>query len=425
MNKKAQLAVFGVFIVVVLITMSFIMAPNKSPLEEAPAENTDTVVVKKFIHQCIHDTGKQGIQFLAWQGGYFTVEIIDNSSISFEIPYYWDQNKSIMPPIEVIELELAVLIKRLLPECLNQFKNIEDTGLEINTGEISPKVKFNQKDIMIELQHPITIKSAKTVWKSSIPLTKIDQNFKERYDIVREIMDVQEANPGFIPVGTIADLSEEHNFKYEIEYIGEEDIHVILYFIEPDLVYAYSARYGWDDVYQNKSVKIHPVEGLSAFPGYAFNHVVEATGNNVTFKDYTTLFDINPTTGAISFTPTNEQAGEHTIMIVAEDNQKNKDRTILHLNITRDNLDPIIQPVQDIRMSIHETRRFRLSATDPDQDILFFNVESSFDNVSIDTVSGEITISPNEPGNHRIKAIVSDPFGHIDYTYFFVEVEDE
>jgi hypothetical protein len=54
---------------------------------------------------------------------------------------------------------------------------------------------------------------------------------------------------------------------------------------------------------------------------------------NLTFADFTPLFDINPILGTITFTPAEEQKGNYSILLKIEDNQGNVEYTTLKLVI--------------------------------------------------------------------------------------------
>lgn len=65
---------------------------------------------------------------------------------------------------------------------------------------------------------------------------------------------------------------------------------------------------------------------------------VADTGENLTFYDYTDIFDINVSSGMISFIPSSSQEGSHLVNITVRDNStctNDFDSTIINLTITR------------------------------------------------------------------------------------------
>jgi len=56
-----------------------------------------------------------------------------------------------------------------------------------------------------------------------------------------------------------------------------------------------------------------------------FYYKINASGYNLSFNDYTSLFDINNKTGVINFTPTEEEIGNHSVWISLKDKFGNED----------------------------------------------------------------------------------------------------
>lgn len=83
----------------------------------------------------------------------------------------------------------------------------------------------------------------------------------------------------------------------------------------------------------NYTLKINEIPDLTATANVPFVYNVKASGINVNFTDYTNLFDINKTTGMISFTPSQDDIGEYVIWINAVDSVENEDFESFGLNI--------------------------------------------------------------------------------------------
>jgi hypothetical protein len=73
----------------------------------------------------------------------------------------------------------------------------------------------------------------------------------------------------------------------------------------------------------NLAPSVHAVVDTSAIEDQPFRMTISASdpnsGDVLRFSDNTSLFDINRFTGEISFTPTNDDVGEHEIIIIATD----------------------------------------------------------------------------------------------------------
>ena len=81
--------------------------------------------------------------------------------------------------------------------------------------------------------------------------------------------------------------------------------------------------------------KINEIPGFTIKVGGLFFYDVNATGKNISFEDFSYLFDIDKRTGVIYFVPTTEQIGQHQIFIRAFDIYKNEDFESFSINITK------------------------------------------------------------------------------------------
>jgi hypothetical protein len=79
------------------------------------------------------------------------------------------------------------------------------------------------------------------------------------------------------------------------------------------------------------------IEGLTMVASKPFSYTVGATdvdyGDTLTFSDDTELFNIDPDTGEISFTPTEKNAGVHYVTITVTDGEGESDQMTLTFNI--------------------------------------------------------------------------------------------
>ena len=144
-----------------------------------------------------------------------------------------------------------------------------------------------------------------------------------------------------------------------------------------------------------------------------YTYQVTATdldGDYINFFDNTTLFDINPATGLISFTPkTNNDAGNHTIEIFVFDFQGGFASQVYNLSITAVNDKPVLDFIGTITAQGGVVSTFSVNAIDEEtaSSDLIYNVSGvSFVNISSNT----ITLSPEagDAGEHSINITVSD-----------------
>ena len=86
----------------------------------------------------------------------------------------------------------------------------------------------------------------------------------------------------------------------------------------------------------------------------------------LTFSDNTTLFEIDPSTGVIAFTPRQDQVGSHSIQVAVLDQAGTTDRRNFTLDIQDADDPPVLGPIPDLVATQGQPFTFRASASDPD-----------------------------------------------------------
>ena len=85
----------------------------------------------------------------------------------------------------------------------------------------------------------------------------------------------------------------------------------------------------------NYQFQVENISDMNATVHESFYYKVKAIGLNLTFEDYSPLFVINEKTGNISFIPSEEQIGNHTIWIHIRDGLGNKKYIDFNLKIIK------------------------------------------------------------------------------------------
>ncbi len=94
------------------------------------------------------------------------------------------------------------------------------------------------------------------------------------------------------------------------------------------------------------------------------DHISDLTYSN----DHRELFVIDPVTGIISFTPTNDQVGNWSVIITFTDGEGAYDSRMIYLTIANSNDPPVIEPVDTKIMTEGEPFHVQLVARDPDME---------------------------------------------------------
>jgi uncharacterized protein (TIGR03790 family) len=151
-------------------------------------------------------------------------------------------------------------------------------------------------------------------------------------------------------------------------------------------------------------------------------------GDSITFRDNTTLFDIDEDSGEISFTPANEDVGTHLVNISVIDEHVGFDYQTVLFIVENVNDPPILDFISDCEAT--EDTLFTLSTTASDEDlsdsITFHDDTTLFE---IDEETGVISFTPTneDVGVHVVNISVMDEEGAVDYqdvTFTILNVND-
>jgi len=159
----------------------------------------------------------------------------------------------------------------------------------------------------------------------------------------------------------------------------------------------------------NRPPILAPIGNKTAVEGSFFSYDVIASdpdGDDLLYSDNTTLFNINPFNGRISFTPRNSQAGNHHVNISVTDGEYvDSEEVILH--ITNVNNPPVIEPILPQRANTGKSFTLQINASDPDHDNLTFSDDTPLFDIS---AGGFINFTPKmaDAGKYIINITVTD-----------------
>jgi len=167
----------------------------------------------------------------------------------------------------------------------------------------------------------------------------------------------------------------------------------------------------------NSAPIIETIENQTAYEGERFIlqvHASDPDNDTITFSDNSTLFNINSTTGLISFTPSYDSAGDYLINITITDGEDFAWQTfkLIIINVNRPPTATISSPLDNAEFTTKDNILFdATSSFDPDNDNLTYSWESSIDGSIGNTASFSKKLSK---GTHIITITVDDGNGGMD-----------
>lgn len=439
MQKKGQIGIFIVIGFVIFIAAGFIIYLNSSSKVAAPEitevseSSLASLPVKSYVESCIKNTAREGLVYIGLQGGYYQNPPIFEDYSLLSIPYYFYLGTNHFPSIEVIEKELSKYIVDTLPYCIDDFKSFKEIGyiIDYSNTTITSTSKIRSDDVSVAVIHPVKIKKDEEGSEIKEFLSTVDIKFKDTYSILEKIAFEQQKDTGFMPIGFIMDSAVLNNYTFEIINLeGGSVIYTLIFnnikINNEPYIFDFAVKYDWSSINQSQpKVVLYDTPNMTAVVGEKFIYHVKAFGNNIVYKAYTGLFDIDSSSGLIEFTPKELDKGLHRIIIKVVDSEGNEDLKFLKLTIVAENEPPTIKKIANQTVNMGQTFFYKVDASDPNGDTLLYNVETSLSNFKIHPLSGEINFKPesSQRGNYTITVVVVDIKGSTDKQTFKLEVK--
>jgi uncharacterized protein (TIGR03790 family) len=151
----------------------------------------------------------------------------------------------------------------------------------------------------------------------------------------------------------------------------------------------------------------------------------EDLGDSLRYYDDSDLFQIDRNTGKIAFTPTNDDVGDHSIIIMVKDESDSMDSELFTLTVKNINDPPILTFTSVV--SIDEDEYFTMTVEAEDEDVgdpLTFSDDTEI--FDIDSQTGEISFTPvnEDVGSHSINISVRDSYGAVTYRTLFLTIRN-
>ena len=176
----------------------------------------------------------------------------------------------------------------------------------------------------------------------------------------------------------------------------------------------------------NRKPSLDPIGNQTAYEGQLFTLQINAfdpDNDTITFSDNSTLFNINSTTGLISFTPSYDSAGIYLINIMVCDGIDTAWQTfkLTIINVNRPPIATISSPLDNAKFTTKDNIFFDgTGSSDPDGDGLTYSWFSSVDGSIGSTASFSRKLSK---GTHMITLTVDDGQGETDTKQITITVK--
>ena len=205
MDKRGQLTLFiiiAIIIVAAIILVIFLQRGIPGALSEA-----DVAKVKSYVSDCFEQKSKQGILFLAKQGGYYNLDTVE--SINFldeQTAYYWKDNKTLIPSAEIIGSELNEYLNDHVSECflLQELSNYNFEGTCTATSTISEVIN-------VQLNCPVTVRKGTSAATLESFTVNFDAPVVKLLNVSNQLVEEYRKKPGYVCISCFDEIATQND----------------------------------------------------------------------------------------------------------------------------------------------------------------------------------------------------------------------
>lgn len=322
--KRGQVTIFALLGILLLFFVGFFLFVLREP-QSYTVENPAVTSVQSYVQSCFESEIDKVIGYIALQGGYYSepphpfTYTLDGETYLLYTPYvpnYFYAGEKYIPSVEEVESALSQGIIAFADPCLN-FSALPYT---VESGEMTVTSKLSEYALVTTINIPIyIIEEGKKHTIDFLEIT-VPTNLLHLYTVAQLMAEQQYIDQDKICVTCIARIAEENDLSIISDEFATEDTYNLLYRLQDNSREGPVFSFMYTFVFLEQvslPFALHSIPNQDSIIGYPFTYTVLATGENITYSDDTSLFDINPSTGVISFTPSKEDVGISIITITA------------------------------------------------------------------------------------------------------------
>lgn len=347
-GRKSQIAYFILFGFILMTGAFFIFYFNDLQSSEVKREaeitslSSGKLQVENFMNECLKQAILDSIRAASLSGSYFSLPKSYVNISGTLLPYYFIDRIKNYPSKEVVDKELAMYVESYAAHCKSKLLFFKEQGLKFELKEPKAVVDIQRNHVIVNLNYEINVD---TPSNSSFRLGQFRYDLETKFGLLywfaANLADEQAAS-GRICLNCMSKALEESNIS--MEFYRHENSFIFIFQDnssknrEP-LAFVFAGKYGKyscknlppDDLdfigkcaeteleSKNYSFYIKNIPKQFANVDDSFHYKVDAGGLNLTYHDYTDLFEINPKTGIIEFVPSTSQKGNHTVWLGLKD----------------------------------------------------------------------------------------------------------
>ncbi|MFH0701237.1 MAG: hypothetical protein V2A62_02250 [Candidatus Woesearchaeota archaeon] len=300
---------------------------------------TDIEPAKQAMERCLEYQLKNIIFYNSLQGGYFTSPIysVENNVVApdlvVNIPYYLFESQPRIIDKDTLKTEISTGIILELETCLD-LVNSTNTLVSVKREMAKVEVKITSFNIILDLYLPIIISNGGTYSEIDYFNVRVPSKLNLLHDIASEISLTQSTFNDSICMTCLSNLADENKIDLRMNEIQDKDKHIIIYSLVvfgDNEIFNFAHEFNLSSK-KKSALEVGTIGTLEAKADYPFYYQVNASGEEISFLDYSSLFEIN-SIGEIKFVPREEDVGDYVTTIKVEDKYGNFDEETFILKV--------------------------------------------------------------------------------------------
>jgi len=204
LKRSGQISIFIIIAIIVVVLIGIIALVKQENLN--PGYSNDESY--NYISGCLEQTGEHALGYIGDMGGYY---YIPEKSTDYGTPYYFYDNKNIIPTLKNVENEISKFVNLRGSLC----GYIENTQYKvISRGNVTTKTKIYDDKVEMNIKYPITVEKGDKKMSYQNFNIVIPGRVGILYNASKEYIEEQTQNPGGICISCINDLANKYNIKF-------------------------------------------------------------------------------------------------------------------------------------------------------------------------------------------------------------------
>jgi hypothetical protein len=355
LGKKGQLSVYviGGMVLLIIVLLAINVETETLKKDIPPDVSLATKIVRAGVTTCLKEAAKEALIFTASRGGYLIPpdEYVDfTGEESFQvasIPYFQVEDTLIFPTIKTVQESIAGFIETSIKNCTSII-NVPDHDLVFGDTMVTVRMHDTLMPVQITMQMPTTLRSLETERETTINnfATTVESQISQALSISKNVI---ESNKNDLCLTCLATHTPQ-DMELIVFDTNQPPFYIVIYQLlynetfdneKKPAAFKFAARYATDQHEYEPKVRIiseNELGNLTAVVNKPFVYNVKTDANQeyrqargATFSDTSDDFNINPSTGQISYTP--KQAGGYLFEITVTDSTGEWDSALAKLEV--------------------------------------------------------------------------------------------